>query len=340
MNTNNMSNEASLFFPHRIDRWNPVESIHREVAFELRDRYHITGYYESECPDVLDRGIRIGRNSSRSLKLLKHLYAFSKKYDIVHTGPSRLSRFALLSSLRGAEVVHTFHSPLINKEGIHQRELASVDRASAVTAVSRYVRDDVKNTLDINKEISIIPNGVDLSLYNPSQSETENQICLFVGRLIERKNPEFIINLAREVPEKDFYIRGSGPLFDNLKVNQRELNNLHLVSKLPEYKLAELYSKASVLLCPFVNEGFGMVVLEALASDTPVIGLNSGNLPHLITKNSGLICEELDTSEWISSIYEIDKSPNQFSPREESRNYAWPVVAEQYQSLYSDLTQN
>jgi glycosyltransferase involved in cell wall biosynthesis len=65
--------------------------------------------------------------------------------------------------------------------------------------------------------VRFIPNGIDIQQVNPNMAETEKDRFLYIGRLIERKHPELIVELAKRCSDMEFVIRGDGPLLEKIK---------------------------------------------------------------------------------------------------------------------------
>ena len=127
---------------------------------------------------------------------------------------------------------------------------------------------------------------------------------MFVGRLAEKKGVPYLIEAMEEV-DAVLAIVGDGPLKEELEQQGRKINELSgwnkvrfLGSKTHE-ELKEVYASADIFVCPSITaadgdqEGLGLVILEAMASELPVVATNSGGIPQIIKNNiNGLLCEE------------------------------------------------
>ena len=114
-------------------------------------------------------------------------------------------------------------------------------------------------------------------------------------------------------------------------------DNLEFLGRLPEEELARLYARASVLLAPYEKEGFGMAVLESMASGTPVLALNDGNLPHLLREKGGVLCESLNSEEWTTKFDRIQSDKVDLHPQQVAKVYSWEKVAIQYERVYNQV---
>ena len=113
-------------------------------------------------------------------------------------------------------------------------------------------------------------------------------LLTYVGRLAPEKDVKTLLAIAKSIPayineQIQWLIIGDGPMREELETEAPE--NMMFTGYLKGEKLAEAYSASDVFVFPSPTETFGNVVLEALASGTPVIAANSGgvkNVVHLV----------------------------------------------------------
>ncbi len=107
---------------------------------------------------------------------------------------------------------------------------------------------------------------VDMPLVPSSRREAPG-VALWVGRLSPEKRPEWLVALARDLPEQRFAVVGhanvSSPLAARIEDQLRSLPNVTWHGFLPHDRLQEVYSRATVLVCTSESEGFPNVFLEA-----------------------------------------------------------------------------
>ena len=121
------------------------------------------------------------------------------------------------------------------------------------------------------------------------------QYLLYVGSIIERKNLLGIIQAIQQLPNDlmlPLVVVGQGMAYKSKVKNYISKNNLEKWVKFTEVTsedLPALYQKASIFIYPSVYEGFGIPVLEALFSQTPVITSNISSLPEAGGPHSCLI---------------------------------------------------
>lgn len=334
------SDEVHILCPVRLNSPGPIQTIHRQVAKKLQKEYKfygLNGMGIDNTTDVSFNTLPIDSIHSRYKRGFTLLRLYLSNYDIVHTGASGYKTHPLLlrlADIRGTAHIHTHHATT-PKNYEQQRWLAS--HAECVTAVSQFVADWAKDEFGLS-EVTVIPNGVDRDKFRPDMATTNEDYVLFVGRLVDQKHPELIIELAKRRTDLKFAIGGNGPLKE--KLERQSPPNVEFLGHLSETALIEEYSRASVTICPYENEGFGMVVNESMSSGTPVIGLDSGNLSSIIKNDqNGILCEALNIEEWIAALECAQTNRKRFEPRKSTKQYSWDVVASSYEAVYDKLIQ-
>ena len=144
-------------------------------------------------------------------------------------------------------------------------------RARLVITVSEFSRREIEDVLGVTA--TVIPNGVD-ERFGPTADK--GNYALVVGTRIARKNVVALDSAARALGAKgiDVVAAGSGRRY-----MRQEATTIRQLGYVPDDELPSLYARARVLLMPSLYEGFGLPVLEAMASGTPVVAANRGALP-------------------------------------------------------------
>jgi glycosyltransferase involved in cell wall biosynthesis len=126
---------------------------------------------------------------------------------------------------------------------------------------------------------SLVPNGIDTSRFRPAgpqEQQTAREtlglpengpVVLFVGRLVEKKGIDLVVEVSRAVPEATFLVVGDGPLAGNIP---SEANVVWHRSIEPE-RIHECYHASDCFLLPSHGEGLPLVVQEAAACGLPMI---------------------------------------------------------------------
>ena len=149
------------------------------------------------------------------------------------------------------------------------------------------------------RDINTYTYWVDQQVFKPTdKTEAKKKIgwenrfvVLFVGRFIEAKGTDMLLELAKKVSEEIYFaFIGDGPLFQIIKKKADAMNNVIFVGRIDNDKLPLYYSAADILCVPSkYEEGFGRVILEALSCGTPVVASNKGGIPEAIDETVGVL---------------------------------------------------
>lgn len=194
----------------------------------------------------------------------------------------------------------------------------ALSRADEVFAVSNDLKKIVDH-YDIRREKSlVISNGINLRKFSNSIRSSRESLILFVGSLISRKGVDILLkafaDVNQSIPQFRLAIIGDGVLrteLENMCVDLGIQNKVYFLGYKQPSDVQGWMRKAKLLVLPSVEEGQGVVLLEALASGTPCIGSRIGGIPDVITPEVGrtftpgnsdelgkAIMDVADTSEW------------------------------------------
>jgi glycosyltransferase involved in cell wall biosynthesis len=125
----------------------------------------------------------------------------------------------------------------------------------------------------------------------------ETKFILFAGRLHPQKDPILLVNsfAALKQPNTHLLIAGDGELAPqiNTEIARLELGNcVTMLGATNPTQLAHLYQISSAFVLSSVYEGLPLVVLEALASGTPIVTTDCGETPKFLTVDSGIVCSQ------------------------------------------------
>ncbi|MBV1951848.1 MAG: glycosyltransferase [Cycloclasticus sp.] len=176
---------------------------------------------------------------------------------------------------------------------------------------------------DIPKPI-IIPMGVDIEHFQSGNSakllEQENKkIILFVGRLVEKKGVKYLIKAFSKLPLETqntsvLWIIGDGDERMELEQQAKQLSitNIKFWGQIQNEQLPDYYAAASIFVAPSVidskgdTEGQGVILLEAMASKTPIIATTVGGIPEVIShKETGLLVPPNNSAELSTALKSI-----------------------------------
>jgi glycosyltransferase involved in cell wall biosynthesis len=186
-----------------------------------------------------------------------------------------LSRVPLVTTLHGTDV------RLARSVSVARPLFRSVvARSATVTAVSRWLADEARALMP-GVEPIVAPMPVADELFTPGGVRSTDRL-LFVGRLNSQKGLALLLRaLAITETRAGLDVVGSGPDEAELRRLAGELGVADRVSwfePLPQPQLAEFYRRAAALIVPSVDEGLGMVAVEGLLCEAPVVAFASGGV--------------------------------------------------------------
>jgi glycosyltransferase involved in cell wall biosynthesis len=209
---------------------------------------------------------------------------------------------------------------------------------------------------------TIIPPGVDTDHFRRNecagsmvrrslgwQADGGPPVVGYLGRFLPEKGLPLLLGALDKVktPWRALFV-GSGPLEGRLREWGQCYGDRVRVCTGVTHQHVPGYLNAMNLLCapsqttPHWREQFGRMLIEALACEVPVIGSDSGEIPHVVQK-AGLIVGEKDEHGWAETIATLLESPSRRAElaacglERANREFAWPVVARRYLDFFDRL---
>jgi glycosyltransferase involved in cell wall biosynthesis len=169
-------------------------------------------------------------------------------------------------------------------------ERLHVQRAARVLVTSRYSADRATESYELSTQPVVVPELIELhawrSLLDASPAASPSRFTvLFVGRMYRRKRLEVLLRAASLVPDLELRIVGNGPCATAWRRLSQRLRLEKTVTWLGDVSRAQLaaeYKRCHAFCLPSVQEGFGIVLLEAMAAAKPVVGSRSAAIPEVV----------------------------------------------------------
>jgi len=166
-------------------------------------------------------------------------------------------------------------------------ERQHVHRAARVLCTSRYSAERAREFYDLPALPEIVPELIDLTewrrLLAANPAAPKRRTVLFVGRFYRRKRVDVLLRAAAILRDRvELRVVGNGPCRDALHSLARSLKlDVTWLGDVTRAELAAEYNRASVFCLPSVQEGFGIVLLEAMAAGKPIVAARAAALPEV-----------------------------------------------------------
>lgn len=204
-------------------------------------------------------------------------------------------------------------------------ERQSVQRADGIITTSEYSRNRIAQNYGRAPDIVVIPELIDLTKWRRLFSDTIRERrtddrepaafrLLTVCRFYPRKNLEVLLHamarLSNSGPAFELRVVGSGPMNSAWRRAARKLEverSVRFLGDLSQQDLANEYAQADLFCMPSKQEGFGIVLLEAMAAGLPIVASDSAAIPE-VTPHA-LLLDPDQPERWASAIASLQREP-------------------------------
>lgn len=192
--------------------------------------------------------------------------------------------------------------------------------AKLVFAISLSTAQDIENQYNIaNEKIRIVPCALNTRLFPKIKHKKKfNHLLIYVGRLVPRKNILDLIEIMKLLKEQDkrfvLNVIGNGPRYyinqiDSRIRNYGLANNIRLHKDVTDDRLNQIYKSASIFVFTSLVEGFGLVLLEAMAKGLPVVAYDvNGVRDVVINGKNGFLIQPANYREFVNKILHLSKN--------------------------------
>jgi len=203
-------------------------------------------------------------------------------------------------------------------------------KAARVLTVSERTRADLRELYRLpDGKIVVTPNGVDPAF---TPGEGAHDYVLLVGAVQERKNPLAALAAAREA---GLPLVVAGPAKDRALARQLELGGARVTGYVEQDELVRLYRGAACLVQPSRFEGFGLPVLEAMATGTPVVAVPEPALRE-VAGDAAVWADESGLGAAIRRAV-AERKPLAAAGLERVRRFSWDETARRTLDVYLEV---
>ncbi len=324
--------------------------LHRNEHHVLGRKYEFSGKY----------GPRLMEEVSR-YALIASAIATKEDFDVIHshdwlTYPAGIAA----KNASGKPLVVHIHATEFDRTGqnvntiIYEIEKKGMEEADYVISVSNFTRNICieKYNIDPNK-IFTVHNAVEPVKEDIDKLREErhlkDKVVTFLGRITYQKGPEYFVEAARKVldryPHVRFVMAGTGDLQQKMIRRVAKLKmgtKFHFTGFLKPDEVNRLLALTDVFVMPSVSEPFGIVPLEAMRSNVPVVISKQSGVSEVL--KHAIKIDFWDVNAMADAIYGLLKYPriSEMSAREgkvEVDNLKWEKAAKEVKEVY-ELTLN
>lgn len=228
-------------------------------------------------------------------------------------------------------------------------------KARRIIPNSHYTKDWMLDVFgdEYRDQIRTIPGGVDINKFKKTHFADidrefgikDEKVVVFAGKLTAYKGVKYLVKAAKKIKGK-VIILGDGPERKNLEklVKEERVNNVKFIGHLGADTnfLIKFYSRADVFVAPSVwDEPLGLVILEAMACETPVVVTRKGGIPLAVKDGqNGLFIRprnSLDIAEKVNMLFENEALRMKMAKRAREiaeTKFSWEIIGNSFENIY------
>lgn len=282
----------------------PMAAYMTNSEYQEKIRYLMMHTNEKSKDDIYGQDLfnEVERYALRAKKIAKQT-----EFDVIHAHDWMTYKAGIIAKqATGKPLVVHIHATEFDRTGgngvnqyVYDIEKSGFDKADVICAVSNFTKNKIVENYGVDPEkVHVVHNAVEFTNFKEDvqRISSDEKIVLFLGRITLQKGPDYFVEAARKVVEKEpnvkFIVAGSGdmmPQMVELAAEKGLANKMLFAGFLRGDDIDRAYKMADLYVMPSVSEPFGITPLEAMRNGTPV----------LISKQSGV-------SEVISHCLKVD----------------------------------
>jgi len=271
----------------------------------------------------------IGKIANTNISLTLPVRLLKENFDILHTHfptPWSSDWSAIISLIKRKPLVITYHNDIENHSTM--RMLAGIYNKFFLKFVLKTAKKIIIDQPDYLKyskflkryktKVIVVPIGIDINKFKPHKCKKIRNMIFFLGILDKfhrYKGLDYLIKsvalVKKKIPDIKLVVGGKGELVDEYKQLVKRLRlekNVDFIGYVDDKTLVKLYSRSQIFILPSISnfEGFGIVLLEAMACKTPVICTDLVGMAKNVENNrAGIVIRPKDTKALGGAIIEI-----------------------------------
>ena len=324
-----------------------------------------SGKYLKESQFIkTDKGFKIDFSGSYGANLFDEIYNYAtiskiiaktNDFDIIHAHDWLAYPAGIAAKkLSGKPLVIHVHATEFDRSGgnvnskVYAIEREGMELADKIIAVSNFTKNIITDKYGISPEkVTTVYNAVEPVINDEStvfKRHINDKIVTFLGRITRQKGPQYFIEAANLVLQKmngvRFVMAGSGDMMNEMIARVADLkiaDKFYFTGFLSGNDVTQMFSLTDVFVMPSVSEPFGIVPLEAMQSEVPVIISNQSGVSEIV--ENAIKIDFWDTQAMADSIFGLLNYPalsNHFKEKGKTEvdNLKWVNSAKKVLDVY------
>lgn len=282
-----------------------------------------------------------GAQSQSSLDTFKNMITltnliYKENFDVIHSF-SRLAYMTAVLPTKVPKVMSYQREPTLSQ--VKKALVLSKKDSMIFTGCSNYITNQLKTVANAQTIYNCVP----IELYKYNQNVEPDAPLVFLGRIEEIKGTHTAIEVAK-ITNRRLIIAGNIPVgqegYFQEKIKPHLNECVSYVGAVNDKQKSELLGNCLAFLMPIQwNEPFGIVMAEAMACGTPILGFPKGSVPEVIEDGvNGFICN--DVNEMVRRVKDCSQIDRKIVRQIAKERFSIETIAAEYIRLYQYLIQN
>lgn len=328
----------------RLGNWLPsnpkMRLFDQRVARRIGDRADIFVSFPGACR----RSLRVAQAAGQTTVVdADHV---SQPFDLEDDG--RGTNVVDLRKVLTREYRRFGRDFLVSEEYI-RREIEEYRQADLIVVPTSFAQRSIRAVAGLPADrVVLLPYGVDTERFCPTGPSVDwaedDFVVAFVGAVRIRKGVHYLLRAFRQADLEDAQLWIIGPhLEESARVLEEAGPRCRILGKVDRGELPAIYRSADVVVLPSVLEGFGIVLLEAMACGTPIIGTSHTAAIDLVQDGKqGFVLEPTNVDELAAVLQTCIANPEDIekmgrAARKRSLDYTWQRYAERFVAAVSSV---
>lgn len=263
------------------------------------------------------------------------------RYDVLYPNNDWGGLLAcwVVRKIKGTPIVFTEHSSLMNDGKIAERNLKF--KPDKYITLSSHMKDWVDNNFE-NINTEHIPNGINFEKFNPYingiKLPLEGPIILASARYQTNKRLELAVDAVEKLGYGSLLVLSNGEGVDFLKkygMSKLGKKRFKLLS-VPYEEIQHYYKSCDIFTLPSEFEPFGLVYLEAMACNKPIVATDDESRREIIG-DAGILCNPENIEEYADTLKKALQTTFKNKPYERAKLFDWKLISDKYFAVFEDV---